>query len=133
MILLDTHVLLWLDADAPTLGNHSRELIETAWSSDAVAVSAISFWECALLSAQGRIILSKPVQHWREDLLMSGLMEHPLDGGTGILATELDGLHRDPADHFIAATAIRRDATLVTADERLLAWRHPLKRQDARL
>jgi PIN domain nuclease of toxin-antitoxin system len=58
------------------------------------------------------------------------------DGRTGeiaIVAGELDGLHGDPADRFIAATAIVHDATLVTADERLLRWRHPLRRQNAEL
>jgi hypothetical protein len=32
---------------------------------------------------------------------------------------------------IIAATAILNDAILITADKKLLAWRHLLKRQDA--
>ena len=35
------------------------------------------------------------------------------------------------ADRLIAATAITLDATLITADERLLRWRHALRRQNA--
>ena len=35
------------------------------------------------------------------------------------------------ADRFIVATAISRRASLVTADERLLQWKHALKRVDA--
>lgn len=54
-----------------------------------------------------------------------------LTGDTAILAGELEGLHADPADRFIAATAILDGAVLVTADERLLRWRHPLRRQNA--
>jgi len=57
-------------------------------------------------------------------------MECPLNGEIALLAVNLD-LHRDPADRFIAATAIAHQATLVTADERLLAWKNPLKRQNA--
>ena len=53
-------------------------------------------------------------------------------GGTGaILAAELESLTGDPADRIIAATAIAHDATLMTADDNLLRWRHQLKRQNA--
>jgi PIN domain nuclease of toxin-antitoxin system len=41
-------------------------------------------------------------------------------------------LHDDPADRFVAATALVHEACLITADERRLAWRHVLERQDAR-
>lgn len=133
MILLDTHVLLWMDADHPQLGPRSRALIEAAWRSGRLAVSAISFWEVALLAALGRIVLPAPASAWRGNLLTAGLVELPLDGGTGIQAVELAGLHKDPADRFIAATALQLDATLLTADPRLLDWDHPLARHDARL
>jgi PIN domain nuclease of toxin-antitoxin system len=37
----------------------------------------------------------------------------------------------NPADRFIVATAIAHDAMLVTADDRLLQWRHGLRRHNA--
>ena len=49
---------------------------------------------------------------------MQGIVELPLTGEIAVLAGELESLHGDPADRFIAATAIRHDATLVTADEK---------------
>ena len=36
------------------------------------------------------------------------------------------------SDRFIVATALSRDAILVTADEKILRWNSTLKRQDAR-
>jgi PIN domain nuclease of toxin-antitoxin system len=48
-----------------------------------------------------------------------------------MLAGSLEGLHGDPADRFIVATAIVHDATLMTADAILLKWRNGLRRQDA--
>ena len=45
-------------------------------------------------------------------------------------ATEDESLGRRSRD--LAATVIAHRATLATADERLLKWKHPLKRQDAR-
>ena len=131
MILLDTHVLLWLDIDDPTLGMSSRRLISQAWNAGEVAISAMSFWECAMLHARGRITLPKSPLAWRGDLLSAGLVELPVDGQISILATELEPLHKDPADRLIAASAITHGATLITADERLLKWKHAVKRQNA--
>lgn len=133
MILLDTHALVWMDADAPVLGKASRRLIQQAWDAEALAVSAISFWECAMLQQRERLNLPMPAHAWRMDLIAAGLQECPLDGEAAILAAQLESLHKDPADRFITATAMVHAATLITADERLLAWQHRLKRQDARL
>jgi PIN domain nuclease of toxin-antitoxin system len=121
-----------MDIGAPMLGKTSRRLIQEAWDEGNLAVSAITFWECALLQQRQRIVLPVPARAWRTDLIASGLLECPLDGEIAVLGSELDLPHKDPADRFLAATAIARAATLVTADDRLLAWKHPLKRQDAR-
>lgn len=69
----------------------------------------------------------------RRRILDEGAIELPITGEIAILAVELNGLHADPADRFIAATAIVHDATLITADERLLNWRHALRRQNAEM
>jgi len=131
VILLDTHALIWLDTDDPRLGPRSRDMIRDAWAADQVAVSAITFWESALLAAHGRIKLPGTPAAWRAEMLAAGLGELPIDGGTAMLAADLPGLHKDPADRFIAATAIHAGAVLLTADARLLAWRHDLGRHDA--
>lgn len=132
MIVLDTHALIWMDADDATLGPQARARIEQAWRAGEVAVSAISFWECAMLVERGRIALPLAVEGWRAGLLGAGLLEIPLDGRVALVAAGLTDLHRDPADRFIAASAGVRNATLVTADEKLLAWNADLPRLDAR-
>ena len=131
MIVLDTHVLLWMDRDDAALGQQARELISQAWARGKVAVSAISFWECAMLAQRGRITLPMEAEIWRADLLQAGVSELPLDGRIAQLATRLDGMHRDPADRFIAATAIQNDAILLTADQNILAWQGALKAESA--
>lgn len=125
MIVLDTHVLIWMDADDDALGPQARARIEQAWSAGEVAVSAISFWECAMLVAKGRIVLPLAVEGWRAGLLSAGLE-------IALAAAGFADLPRDPADHFIAASTVVRNATLVTADEKLLAWSSDLPRLDAR-
>ena len=133
VILLDTHTLIWMDQDDPRLGKNARASIATEFETDSICVSTISFWECAMLQAKQRITLPSAVDQWRSELLAKGLVELPLDGAIAILAAHIEGLHKDPADRFIAATAIRHDATLVTADEKLLAGPASLKRIDAHL
>lgn len=120
MILLDTHVLIWLASGSESLGAGARRLIDDAWSEESVAVSAISFWETAMLVEKGRIALHTPVDPWRRSLIDSGLTELALDGQIAISAAALTDFHGDPADRFIVATAIQRGARLLTADRRIL-------------
>jgi PIN domain nuclease of toxin-antitoxin system len=77
-----------------------------------LAVSAITFWEVAMLISKGRITLSLPVTAWRWDLLRLGLVEIPLDGEIGLAATQLD-LHGDPADRLIVATTQLKGGVLM--------------------
>ena len=131
MIVLDTHVLLWVTQQPEKIGKNCTDLIQQAWASQAVAVSAISFWEIAMLQAKGRIHLQGTVQAWRSLLLNQGLKELSVDGQIGIQAAQL-ALHGDPADRLIAATALVHQAMLCTADEKLLAWHSGLVIQDSR-
>jgi len=131
VIVLDTHVLVWVAADDRKLGRKTRGLIDRRWAAGHVAVAAITFWEVALLVSRGKLELPAPVEEWRTQLLAASLIELPIDGLTGIRAVDLDGLPEDPADRFIATTALNHGAALVTADEKLLRWGHALVRHDA--
>lgn len=131
MTLLDTHVLLWLRVGDPRLGHGARLAIDEAWQSGDVAVSAISFWETAMLEARRRIELAIDVQSWRREQLGQGLTELAVNGELGIRAAGLVDFHRDPADRLIVATALEGHR-LVTADHRILAWSGELQRLDAR-
>jgi PIN domain nuclease of toxin-antitoxin system len=133
VILLDTHAAVWVTLDDRSLGKSTERMLKKAVRDGELAVSAITFWEIALLVARRRLRRLDSVRELREQLLKQRMVELPLTGEIAIVAGELDGLHGDPADRFIAATAIVHDATLVTADERLLRWRHPLRRQNAEL
>ena len=134
MILLDTHVLVWASLAPERLGDQASRRFEQAWAGggQSVGVSAVSFWEVAMLVAKGRLHLEQTPMQWRRTWLAAGLAEWPLSGAIGIGAVRLDGLHADPADRWIVATALDLGAELLTADERLLAWLGPLTCVDAR-
>ncbi len=84
-----------------------------------------------MLVGKRRLRLLQPPAMQRETILSTGIKEEALTGEIAISSVELAGLHGDPADRFITATAIARDATLMTADATLLRWNHPLPRINA--
>lgn len=123
MILLDTHVWLWWLSDPTRLSPPAQEHIESARAQDGIHVSAISAWEAAMLVRKGRLELRLPVRD-----IVSACSRLPflrfitIDPEISIAAVEIDGLHPDPADRLIAATARHEGLVLVTRDERLHAW-----------
>jgi PIN domain nuclease of toxin-antitoxin system len=131
VILLDTHAAIWVLRNDAALGKKARDLAVAAADDGQLAVSAISFWEIALLIAKGRLRSLDDPRETRALMLRTGIRELPLTGEIAILAVQLDALHGDPADRFIAATAIAHDATLMTADENLLSWRSKVRRLNA--
>jgi PIN domain nuclease of toxin-antitoxin system len=132
-IILDTHALVWMLDDQSKLGQRSRREIDDALSDDQLTASAASFWEVAMLVAKKRLTLDRSVSRWRLDALNAGVQEVALDGVIAVDAVDLPDLHGDPMDRFIAATAVRTKATLVTSDARLLSWKGPLACLDARV
>jgi PIN domain nuclease of toxin-antitoxin system len=133
LILLDTHALYWLDQGDAHLGSLTEDCARGAWQAGELMVSAVTFWEMALLVARRKLSLGLSVTRWRAELLGTGIGEIALDGATAALSVDLELPHKDPADRFIVATALLSDATLLTADEKILAWSGPLARLDARL
>lgn len=131
MILLDTQSALWLDLGDPQLGPRSRLEIERAWQSEGIAVSAITFWETAMLKDKGRIVFPDDVLSWRREQLTNGWTEIPVDGETAARAGLLPDMHGDPADRIIVATALEGHR-LITSDRKILDWPGQLPRLDAR-
>ncbi|MCY4533919.1 MAG: hypothetical protein OXB91_01040 [Bryobacterales bacterium] len=80
MTLLDTHVLLWLRTGDARLGSLALREIDRAWHVGEVAVSAITFWEVALLHQKRRIAFEGDVSLWRREQLEQGLVEVPVGG-----------------------------------------------------
>jgi len=132
VILLDTHVLVRYLMGDKKLGRRAITTIDKALPLDEVFVSAISFWEVAMLVEKGRLELDTTISAFRVLTLRHGIQEEPLDGELAISAAELPDSHADPADRMLVATAILRGLTLITADETLLDWKlRGFKAQDA--
>ena len=123
MILLDTHVVVRYLAGDRKLGRRAVAAIDKELADGEVFVSAISFWEIAMLVAKDRLGIDMTVPALRVLALRHGILEEVVDGEVAIAAGELVDAHGDPADRILVATAMLRGLVLVTADQVLLDWK----------
>jgi len=130
-ILLDTHVWIWSQESPEKLG--SKACNKVSDEDNELFVSPISSLEIARLAWAGRLTLAGRLQTWVSESMQALLaVTVPLTQEIAITAYDLPGdFHRDPADRMLVATAVVHDLTLVTADERVLAYPH-LMSLDAR-
>lgn len=120
MILLDTHIALWLTLETRQLTRKSTQrLAEALRQEETLAIASITLVETARLIAHGRITI-----HVGLDSYMAELESHftalPITAAIAAATTRLPASYpRDPADRIIGATALVHGATLVTADQRI--------------
>lgn len=122
MIVIDTHVWLWMDDDPGRLSTRAVGAIAHA---ESLLVSPISVWELAMLVEKQRLDLGGPVLEWvRSALAVERTVYAPLPPEVATLAAELGtrGFHGDPADRLITATALHFGAPLVTKDHVIREW-----------
>lgn len=119
-VLLDTHVWLWYHLGAKQLEDEHKKVIEN--KNVAIWLSPISVWETHLLIERGRLPVKASPAAWIK-LALSALQtgEARLSNSIAIRSRLLN-LHDDPADRFIAATAIELNYKLATSDRRLRGY-----------
>jgi PIN domain nuclease of toxin-antitoxin system len=124
MLVLDTHVLVWLVNGSPRLGVKAKRLIERAGPQNEILVSAITPMEIGMLVAKSRLALSKDVLDWIDEALTQpGIALVPLVPEIAVASTRLPGSpHGDPADRLIIATARHFGVPLLTADRKILGY-----------
>jgi len=118
-VLLDTHVWLWYLLGGEQLSSTHRKIIDDPESE--IWLSPISLWETSLLIERGRLSVNDTAESWTTKALKNFSVRHAvLNFDIARMARKLSGLHEDPADRFIAATAAVMGLTLLTSDARLL-------------
>lgn len=125
MLLLDTHVWIWLmNGDTEMLSVSCRNILDRASRTGKLRVSAITVWEVGMLEAKGRIRLTKKCLDWVSEALGApGMALLPLSPEVAIESSRLPGnFPGDPADRILAATSRIYEAILVTQDSKLLDY-----------
>jgi PIN domain nuclease of toxin-antitoxin system len=124
-ILLDTHILIWWRLDSKRLNPAQvRRLQHLESRQEPVAISAITLWEIAMLSARGRIEMAEPLDIWLAEIEENGLIQVlPLTARIAAESVRLGpDFQSDPADQMIVATARIHGIPLMTSDERIRKW-----------
>jgi PIN domain nuclease of toxin-antitoxin system len=122
-LLLDTHIWLWYALGDPQLSDNLRSTI--ASDTTELWLSPISIWEVLLLAEKGRISLQYDTTTWIDQSVKSlAICEALLNRQIAVLSRQIDLPHQDPADRFIAATAVHYQLQLATVDTHLTsaAW-----------
>lgn len=120
MILVDTHVVLWLAFDPGKLSTRARSAIDDARrNADGLAVSDITLLELSTLSSKGRIHLGISLESFLGEV-EARFNVLPITGRACVRALALPLTYpRDPADRIIAATALVEGLALLTADREI--------------
>src|ERR1700674_376432 len=118
-LLLDTHIWIWSAVEPDRLKRNVAQALDDP--ENELWLSPISIWELSVLVKKQRIELDDDLHAWVQRALSTvKLREAPLTTDVVLQVSSIRFSHRDPADHFIAASAMVFELTLVTADPRLI-------------
>lgn len=116
-LLLDTHLLMWVAADHPTLSDEARAVIED--TDNTLYFSVASMWEIVIKSALGREDFQVDARVLRRSLLDAGYEELSIESQHAFEVATLPPLHRDPFDRLLLGQAIAEGILLLTHDDQI--------------
>jgi PIN domain nuclease of toxin-antitoxin system len=122
MILLDTHVVIWLTAAPDRISKAAKEAIRSAGARrDLPAISVATIYEITYAKRRGRV-LANTSDAAMLARLRSSFTIIPVTETIALEAANFpSSFHGDPIDRIIAATAIVEGRALITADRQILA------------
>jgi PIN domain nuclease of toxin-antitoxin system len=117
LILVDTHVVVWLAFDQAKISSKARTAIDEARDiGDGLAISDMTLWEVGTLASRGRIDLAISLESFLQEV-EGRFVVLPITARACARAMSLSTTYpKDPADRIIGATALVEGLSLVTAD-----------------
>ena len=117
MILVDTHVVVWLAFDQGQLSKSARTAIsEARQNGEGLAISDITLLELMTLTSKGRIRLDVSLESFLREI-EARFIVLPISGHACVRARGLPAAYpKDPADRIVGAMALVEGLSLITAD-----------------
>jgi len=115
--LLDTHIIVWMALNSPSLPKAARALIENEAAQ--LYVSAASIWETSIKGTQ-RMGIS--AEHLCADIEAAGCLIVGVNARHAVRVGSLPDYHNDPFDRILLAQALTEGMQLVTADRQLARY-----------
>ena len=120
LILVDTHVVVWLAFDEDRISKRARSAIEKArQNGEGLAISDISLFELARIFNRGHVRLAISAESALAEIERRFVVL-PISGRISLRALSLPAAYpKDPADRIIGATALVEGILLITADREI--------------
>ena len=120
MILLDTHVVVWLASDDSRISSRAEAAIHEARKRESgLAISDFTLFELSLLFRKKQFALATSPESFLSEVERRFVVL-PITANIALQAFELPPSYpKDPADRIIGATALIEDIPLLTADREI--------------
>jgi PIN domain nuclease of toxin-antitoxin system len=120
VILVDTHVVVWLALDQALITRKAKTAIDDArQNANGLAISDITLYELSTLASKGRIQLGISLESFLQEV-EARFVVLPISSRACAQAVALPVAYpKDPADRIIGATALVNGLSLVTADREI--------------
>jgi PIN domain nuclease of toxin-antitoxin system len=120
LILVDTHVVVWLAFEQSRISSKARTAIDEARNlRDGLAISDFTLLEVATLAIRGRINLRISLETFLQEV-EARFVVFPITSRTCARAMSFPTTYpKDPADRIIGATALVEGLSLITADREI--------------
>jgi PIN domain nuclease of toxin-antitoxin system len=124
--LLDTHFVLWLPIDYPSISRAARAILNNPEND--FLFTAASLWEISLKRARHRRDFGFDPREIRNQMLANGYEELAIKGQHLVAVDYLPPIHKDPFDRLLIAQAMVEGITLLTADSTIARYPGPIRK-----